>query len=189
MFELFNLVFVALAQHLLCLLITAPAYVAYLHRRSPGAPPVGQQLGAADWAAAGAFALLLLGEAVADQQQWAFQAAKRAAVEAGRPRSGDLKRGFLTSGLFRFSRHPNFFCEYGMWVAFYVLCAVLPSRCALGWAAAGPAGLVLLFHGGSVWITERISAARYPAYRDYQRTTSAILPAWPGRPLPEQPAD
>ncbi|PNH06924.1 hypothetical protein TSOC_006655 [Tetrabaena socialis] len=176
-FELFSLFFIAAAQHLLCLLITVPAFVASVAGRRP--------LGVADWAAALVFLLLLVGEAAADQQQWAFQQRKKELLAKRVPLRGDLRRGFRTTGLFRFSRHPSFFGEYGMWWAFYFLCAALPSGCGLGWAAAGAVGLTLLFHGGSLWITERISRARYPAYAAYQRTTSAIIPWLPGPALPE----
>ncbi|GLC66515.1 hypothetical protein PLESTF_000438800 [Pleodorina starrii] len=161
--------------HALCLLITLPAFVAATLSTAPPRP-----LGPADWAAAATFALFLLGEAAADQQQWAFQRRKHQREAERLPRSGDLKRGFRTTGLFRFSRHPNFFCEYGMWWSFYVLCAVLPCGCLLGWSVAGAAGLTLLLHAGSLWITERISSARYPQYADYQASTSAIIPGRPG---------
>ncbi|GFR49028.1 hypothetical protein Agub_g11050, partial [Astrephomene gubernaculifera] len=171
LFELFNLVFVALAQHLLCMLITAPAFVAHVINKTTAATAARSDsinistssssstsgsghaapLTAADWAAAACFAVLLAGEAAADQQQWVFQRRKRQLLEGRQRREGDYRRGFLSSSwLFRFSRHPSFFCEYGMWWAFYALCAALPARCALHWSAAGAVGLTLLFHGGSV---------------------------------------
>lgn len=40
-----------------------------------------------------------------------FQNAKYAKINAGEALHGDYARGFLTSGLFRYSRHPNFFSE------------------------------------------------------------------------------
>ncbi|KAG2424859.1 hypothetical protein HYH02_015122 [Chlamydomonas schloesseri] len=185
-FELFNLVFVAAAQHALCLAITLPAYVAataaHKARQAGGTP---EPLGAAGWAGAVAFALLLLGEVAADEQQWSFQRKKHALMAAGKPRRGDYRRGFRTSGLFRFSRHPAFFFEYAQWWAVYVLCAVGPSRCGVGWAAAGAVGLTFLFHAGSLWITERISASKYPDYALYQARTSALIPWLPGQALPE----
>ncbi|GLI60031.1 hypothetical protein VaNZ11_002096 [Volvox africanus] len=187
-FEVFNLAFVALAQHALCLLITIPAFItATVGRKVENGTP--QPLGSADWAAAALFALLLLGEVTADEQQWAFQRRKHQLLASGQLRRGDYKRGFRTTGLFRFSRHPNFFCEYGMWWSFYILCAVLPCRCLLGWSAAGAACLTLLFHAGSLWITERISAAKYPDYAAYQVTTSAIVPCWPGKRLGDTGSD
>jgi len=35
-----------------------------------------------------------------------------------RKRREEYKQGFNTSGLFKFSRHPNFFAEQGVWVSF-----------------------------------------------------------------------
>lgn len=75
-----------------------------------------------------------------------------------------------------------------MWWMFYILCAVLPCRCLLGWSVAGAVGLTMLFHCGSLWITERISAAKYPDYAAYQATTSSIVPGWPGRTLARREA-
>ncbi|HIF22922.1 MAG TPA: DUF1295 domain-containing protein, partial [Gemmatimonadetes bacterium] len=63
--------------------------------------------------AAGFFVLLLAGESVADQQQWRFQSAKHAAKDRVEP----VDHEFLTTGLFRYSRHPNFFCEQALWWA------------------------------------------------------------------------
>ncbi len=79
--------------------------------------------------------------------------------------------------------------EYGIWWSFYVLCAVLPCCCLVGWSAAGAAGVTVLLHAGSLWITEQISAAKYPAYEAYQATTNAIVPGWPGPRLPEEAAE
>lgn len=160
-FQLFNLVFIAAYQNALLLLISLPAHAAL---REPPAP-----LGPLDLAAAAGFMLFLIGETVADQQQWSFQQAKR---------RGQPGPGFITTGLFRYSRHPNFFCEQGMWWCFYLF-AIAAGADAVHWTIAGPALLTLLFLG-STRFTESISAARYPAYRDYQRRTSRLLPWLPG---------
>ena len=49
---------------------------------------------------------------------------------------------------------------------------------AVNWTIAGPVLLTALFVGSTIF-TESISAARYPAYRQYQRTTSMIVPLPP----------
>lgn len=54
-------------------------------------------------------------ESVADNQQWEFHERKRIASERNEVLTGDLKRGFLSYGLFRYSRHANFFGEMGIW--------------------------------------------------------------------------
>ena len=46
-----------------------------------------------------------------------------------RPRGGrdDYSRGFLTRGLFRYSRHPNFFAEQCVWISYYVFSVAAES--------------------------------------------------------------
>jgi steroid 5-alpha reductase family enzyme len=61
------------------------------------------------------FLIFLGGETVADQQQWSFQQEKARRRAAQEPLTGDYRDGFLQSGLFRYSRHPNFFCELSIW--------------------------------------------------------------------------
>ena len=169
-FQVFNLLFIVLYQNALLVLITLPAFVAW---QNP-APLNG-------WDAAFAvlFAAFLVGEFVADQQQWNFHQAKKAA-------GGTLEPGFVTTGLFRISRHPNFFFEQAQWWAFYALGATAAVASGLGlwggalnWTIIGAALLTVLFVGSTIF-TESISAGRHPAYAEYQRTTSMLVP-WPPR--------
>ena len=46
------------------------------------------------------------------------------------------------------------------------------------WTAIGPLLLTLLFIG-STRLTENISSSKYPAYADYQSTTSMVIPWFP----------
>lgn len=164
-FQLFNLTFIAPAQNLLLLLLAAPAYAAWRAR--------GGALGALDWLAAGAFLLSWVGEAVADQQQWRFQEAKA----EHRRRGEEPKAEFLTSGLFRYARHPNFFCEQAMWWAVYLFAVAATGSWLNRWIA-GPLLLTLLFQG-STRLTESLTAAKYPTYADYQRRTARLVPRPP----------
>lgn len=164
-FAVFNATFIAPFQNALLLLLVAPMHVMWQHRDRPLAP--------VELALAAVFALFLLGETLADQQQWDFHAAKARASAAGEP----LPRGFLDAGLFRVSRHPAYFCEMGMWWTVYAF-AVAASGHALGWTVAGPLLLTMLFQGTSRF-TESLSSAKYPAYAEYQRTTSRLVPWWP----------
>lgn len=166
MFQVFNLFFIVLYQMALLVLITLPAQIAWQH---PAA------FTGWDAAFAALFVALLIGEFVADQQQWAFHRRKR---EAG----GALEPGFLTTGLFAYSRHPNFFFEQAQWWVFYALGATAAVASGLGfwggvlnWTVIGAALLTLLFIGSTIF-TESISAAKYPAYADYQRSTSMLIP-------------
>lgn len=163
-FQLLNATFVAPFQNLLLLLLAVPAY---------RAAAMGTPLGPLDGVATLAFLACLVGETVADQQQWRFQCDKRARRERGEA-PGD---GFLTAGLFRYSRHPNFLCEQGMWWAFYLFAVSATGRW-LDWSIAGATLLTLLFQGSTA-LTEEITSGKYPAYADYQRRTSRLLPRPP----------
>ncbi len=162
---LFNLFFIVIYQNVLIFLFTLPAWTAYQHRTP---------LTVLDVVAVVVFLAFLLGEAVADQQQWDFHRWKKAETAAGR----EPNPRFLQSGLFRFSRHPNFFFEQAQWWVFYFLGAIA-ARNVLQWTVLGAVLLTVLFIGSTIF-TENISRSRYPEYAEYQATTSPIVP-WPRR--------
>ncbi|MBK5237848.1 MAG: DUF1295 domain-containing protein [Actinomycetales bacterium] len=122
-----------------------------------------------------AFPALLAIETAADQQQWGFYTYREAEVTAGR----QLQERFLQTGLFRFSRHPNFFAEQSQWWMIFFF----------GAAAAGSilqvtvleALLLTVLFIGSTRFIEDISLSKYPEYADYQNRTSAIIPWFPRR--------
>lgn len=78
-----------------------------------------------------AFITCLSIETVADEQQWTYQntkhtapakatrSASKQALVAPYCKPEDLQRGFITGGLFRYSRHPNFASEQAIWYVFY----------------------------------------------------------------------
>jgi steroid 5-alpha reductase family enzyme len=164
-FQVLNATFLAPFQNFLLLLIVVPSYAAYRLRGVP--------LNLLDYAAAAAFVALFLGETIADEQQWRFQKTKHAALARGEKPKSD----FLTTGLFRYSRHPNFFCEQAMWWTYYVF-SVAAGAGWLNWTITGAVLLTLLFQG-STGLTEKISARKYPGYAQYQRTTSRLMPWFP----------
>ena len=164
-FQVFNVVFICVIQNALLLAISLPAWVAFRHMERP--------LGGLDAVAAALVALFLVGEAVADEQQWRFQSDKKMRLARGEA----VEPGFVTSGLFRYSRHPNFFCEQAIWWSFYLFGVAAGGR----WfnvALIGPLALTGLFQG-STNITEQLSARRYPAYAAYKKRTSQLIPWWP----------
>ncbi|MCC3266024.1 DUF1295 domain-containing protein [Arthrobacter gengyunqii] len=163
-FAVFNLLFISVYQNIIIFLMTLPALTAY---ENPG------PLNAGDWILAVLFVGALAGETMADQQQWAFQQWKGAERRAGRT----PQPGFLQTGLFRYSRHPNFFFEQAQWWLFYGF-AVAATGEWLHWTVVGAALLTLLFIGSTVF-TESISRSRYPDYVQYQHRTSAIIPLPP----------
>ncbi len=161
-FQVLNATFLAPFQNVLLLLIAAPSYAAYQH--------VGTPLNALDYAAALAFALFFLGETVADEQQWRFQTAKHAAKARGETPDAD----FLTTGLFRYSRHPNFFCEQAIWWTYYAF-SIAAGAGWFNWTILGAILLTLLFQASTA-LTEQISLGKYPEYAGYQRTTNRLVP-------------
>ncbi|CAN5247511.1 DUF1295 domain-containing protein [soil metagenome] len=162
-FELFNFFFISLYQNVILLLIALPALTAYEHRSTP--------FGMLDALVAVIFLGLLVGETVSDQQQWNFHKAKKAGGAEFRPR-------FLQSGLWKFSRHPNFFFEQAQWWTLFFFGAIAAGS-LLQWTVLGAVLLTALFIGSTIF-TESITKSKYPEYADYQATTSAVVP-WPPR--------
>jgi steroid 5-alpha reductase family enzyme len=164
-FQLFNVFFIVLYQNFLLVLITLPALTAYQHRATP--------YGALDVVLTAIFLAFTLGETVADEQQWRFQSHKRAELAEGR----SPERQFVQTGLFQYSRHPNFFFEQAQWWALFLIGAVA-ARSVVEWTVVGPLLLTMLFVGSTAF-TEKITLSRYPEYAEYQRQTSAVVPWFP----------
>ncbi len=117
-------------------------------------------------AGAGLWLFALAGEALADRQLAAF---KHDAANKGK---------VCDVGLWHYSRHPNYFFEWLIWVAYFVF--ALASR--HGWIAAiGPASILfLLLRVTGIPLTEEQSLrSKGEAYRRYQQTTRAFVPWWP----------
>ena len=118
------------------------------------------------WAAAGlaVWLVAVAGESVADRQLARFRAdaAHRGAV--------------CREGLWRYSRHPNYFFEWLHWWAYVFIGHAAPLT------FLGPAAMLLfLYRITGIPYTERQAlASRGERYRAYQRTTSAFVP-WPPR--------
>ena len=161
-FELFNFFFIVIWQNVILFLIAMPALTAYDHRSTP--------FGIWDVVVAIVFLLGTIGETVSDQQQWNFHAWKKAETAAGR----EPNPRFLQTGLWRFSRHPNFFCEQAQWwtLAFF---GVVAAGSILQWTFVGPFLLTTLFIGSTIF-TESITRSKYPEYADYQARVSPIIP-------------
>lgn len=81
---------------------------------------------------------------------------------------------FNASGLWAWSRHPNFAAEQAFWVCLYQWCC-LESRSYLNWTGAGAFSYLILFQA-STWLTELLSAGKYPDYKVYQQRVSKFLP-------------
>jgi len=112
------------------------------------------------------WALGVGGEAVADAQL------KRFRQDPGN-RGKTCRRG-----LWRYSRHPNYFCEGVHWCTYVVMSIGLPDW----WLTlVGPVVMIgaLLKVSGIPMAEAQALASRGEDYREYQRTTNAFIPWFP----------
>lgn len=139
------------------LLFAAPMLIASRNTESP--------LGVLDAVGVVIWATSILGELIADRQLHRF-------------RTNPASKGRVCSaGLWRYSRHPNYFFEWLHWWAYVAIGWHAP----FGWLTLiGPVAMLLfLFKVTGIPPTERNAlASRGEAYRQYQRTTSVFFP-WP----------
>lgn len=163
---LFNLVFISGYQNILIMLMTLPTIVALQYSETP--------MGWLDLVAGTLMTLMLIVEIIADQQQWRYQVAKKTLIESGKPLTENYARGFVNSGLWAISRHPNYFAEQGIWIAFYLF-GVAASGQWINWSVSGCILLIILFRGSSNF-SEEISASKYPAYAQYQKSVPRFIP-------------
>jgi steroid 5-alpha reductase family enzyme len=84
------------------------------------------------------------------------------------------KTGFIRSGLWSVSRHPNYFAEQAIWLSMYVFSIASTGR-FINWTMIGSLLLMLLFKG-SADLSEGISAGKYPEYKKYQEKTPMFFP-------------
>ncbi|KAL5003778.1 hypothetical protein BDV10DRAFT_180302 [Aspergillus recurvatus] len=177
-FFLFNITFISVIQPLLLLLLTTPTYNFLLLARLPG----GDAFELPDLIFSRVALVFVILEFFADQQQWKFQNAKHEYNTSARI-PGDLKdqydpedleRGFVVSGLWSLSRHPNFAAEQAVWLTLYLWNAYRTEH-YVQWTALGVIGLLAIFQG-SVRLTEEISAGKYPEYQEYQARVGRFIP-------------
>jgi steroid 5-alpha reductase family enzyme len=119
-----------------------------------------------DIAGVALFAFGFVFEAIADAQLQRF-------------RDDPAQRGkVLDTGLWRFSRHPNYFGECCVWWGLWLLAAAAGAW----WTILSPVLMtVLLLRISGVTLLEADIGKRRPAYADYMRRTSAFVPWQPRR--------
>ena len=157
-YALHSLIHVNLYQGLTVVILAVPFIFAQVST-------VPEALGALAWAGS---ALVLFGivfEGIADLQLTRFK---------GDP----AKEGkVLDTGLWRYSRHPNYFGECCVWLGFALIALEVPwgwigfvSPALMAWAILGMMGKELL---------ERRMLKKRPDYQDYVRRTSGFFPLPP----------
>jgi len=174
LYTLFNLGFTALFQNFTLMAVVWPAYVLTLCSQLPGSADSDL----VDVVFSRGLVILLCIETLADQQQWRYQQAKKSYKETGAVPDGftkdDLDRGFVVSGLWAFSRHPNFACEQAIWLGVYQW-ACFRSDTMYNWSGLGVVAYCSIFLGSTVF-TESITAAKYPEYKEYQQLVNKLVP-------------
>lgn len=108
----------------------------------------------------------MVGESVADAQLNRFRA-----NPANKGRT-------CRAGLWNYSRHPNYFCEWLVWSGYFVFALGSPG----GWMAVYAPVLMYLFLTKVTGIKateEHALKTRGEDYRAYQRTTNAFFPWFP----------
>ncbi len=144
-------------QNIFTLMLSASAFLAVAYR--PDAPSSLAMLGAGS-----IWLIAVIGEGLADSQMEAF-------------RNNPANKGRVCrDGLWRWSRHPNYFFECLHWLAYLPLALGAPW----GWTAlAAPLVMAfLLTKLSGMPMLEAEMAQRKPGYADYIRTTNALIP-WP----------
>ncbi len=154
-----SLVQVFLLQGLLLWIISAPLLAAQASP-TPARLTLLDGLGTLVWGVGFFF------EAVGD---WQLARFKRNPANRGK---------VLRTGLWRYTRHPNYFGDATQWWGFYLVALAADGW----WTVFSPVLMtVLLVRVSGVALLEKDLKASKPEYRDYLRTTSAFIPLPPKR--------
>jgi steroid 5-alpha reductase family enzyme len=108
----------------------------------------------------------IVGESIADAQMGSFK------------RDPASKGMVCNVGLWRYSRHPNYFFESVIWWGFWLFACGSPW----GWTTVYAPAMILYFllRVTGIPLTEKCAVeSKGDAYREYQRTTSAFIPWFP----------
>jgi len=140
--------------------------------QAAGAGETPASLGVLDWLGAGLWLLGFAFETVGDAQLARFKA-----DPASRGRVMDR-------GLWRYTRHPNYFGDAVLWWGIGLIALAVPW----GWLALVGPGLMtfLLVRVSGVAMLEKTIAERRPGYAEYVRRTSGFVPL-PPKPTERRP--
>jgi len=154
-FEFKSLYIVFLLQGLLAWVICLPVVAAVSGEAPPG--PL-DYFGIALWLTGMFF------EVVGDYQLSRFLKEKKS------------ETAVLDTGLWRYTRHPNYFGEAVLWWGFYLMAL----SAGAWWTIIAPLLMTfLLLRVSGVAMLEKDISGRRPAYRDYIRKTNAFFPGPP----------
>lgn len=105
-------------------------------------------------------------EATADRQLWSWRQSK------------PPREAYMTTGLWRLSRHPNYFGEVSFWWGLWLFAMAVSSEHA--WMVVGALAMTGLFVFISIPMMERRTLAKRPHYAEHMAKTSMLVP-WPPR--------
>ena len=162
--SLFNLLFICFYQMGLIFLFTLPILAAWQGN---------SELNNFDYLIAAFMLLFILTETIADQQQYNFQTKKYKKINLGEKLDGEFEDGFISSGLWKYSRHPNFASEQLIWITYYFF-SVNATGKFINWSIIGCLLLVILFYN-SAKFSEGISDKKYPKYKEYQKKVPIFI--------------
>ncbi len=116
-----------------------------------------------DWAGFMVAVTGLITEMIADAQLRRFRTTKVQKAEK-----------VMDSGLWAFTRHPNYLGEITFWAGLFVM--ALGASLANWWTVAGLAAVVLLFIKVSIPMMEARQIKRKPGYPEYMKKVPALFP-------------
>jgi len=123
------------------------------------------QLGLLDVIAFVVTAGAILIETIADIQLHKFNANKKTGA-------------FINTGLWKYSRHPNYFGELGFWVGLMLFgLAAWPS--GWWWITPGAIAMALMFFTASIPMMDERSLASRDGYKEHMERVSALIPWFP----------
>ena len=156
-FPLVSLATVFALQGVLMWFVSLPVQVA--NHGGAGPAPVTAALGFGLWA------LGLFFETVGDLQLSRFRAEPASQGQV------------MDRGLWRYTRHPNYFGDACAWWGIWLVCLGAPGA---AWTVLSPAVMTFfLLRISGVALLERSIGKRRPEYVEYQRRTSAFIPLPP----------
>tara|TARA_B100001063_G_scaffold6977_1_gene5268 strand:+ start:23336 stop:24271 length:936 start_codon:yes stop_codon:yes gene_type:complete len=163
--SLFNLFFICFYQMGLIFMFTMPILSAWQGSENP--------VNLTDYILTFLMLLFIIVETISDQQQYNFQSIKYIKIKNGEKLEGKFKDGFISNGLWGFSRHPNFTSEQLIWITFYLF-SFSANNLIFNWSIIGCVMLVILFNN-SAKFSEEISLKKYPKYAEYQKSVPMFI--------------
>jgi steroid 5-alpha reductase family enzyme len=119
------------------------------------------------WLDAAGVALWLVGIVFEAGGDWQLARFKRDPANRGK---------VLDTGLWRYTRHPNYFGDFCVWWSLFLIALAAGGW----WSVIGPLLMsALLLKVSGVALLEKDIGERRPAYRDYIRRTNAFFPGPP----------